>query len=156
MKDDFQKAVEKANLYAEQAMVVTLSFGDVAIEETLKDRDGHILEHEKQHYKPAETGTAFLQYLHQKKIPHVLIHQADDHLTIALAREELAPPGEAGEKNARAIVAGFFKDGRQIALNSEAYYQKEVPHADLKNKLLSPVSPLRREVARNIARLNGK
>ncbi|TNE33000.1 MAG: hypothetical protein EP349_00415 [Alphaproteobacteria bacterium] len=156
MKDDFQKAIEKANLYAEQAMVVTLSFADVAIEETLKTRDGNIIEHDKQHYKPAETGAAFLKYLADEKIPHVLIHQADDHLTIALAREELAPPGEAGEENARAVVAGFFKDGKQIALTSEAYYQKEVSHAEIKNRLLSPVSPLRREVARNAARLNGK
>jgi len=156
MKDDFQKAVEKADLYAEQAMVVTLGFGNAAIEETLKDRDGNILEHKRQEYKPAETGAAFLQYLKDEKVPHVLIHQAADHITIALAREELAPAGEAGEKNARAVVAGFFKDGRQIALNSEAYFQKSVPHAALKNKLLAPVSPLRREVAKNITRLNGK
>jgi hypothetical protein len=156
MKDDFQKAVEKANLYAEQAMVVTLSFGNAAIEEVLKDRDGNILEHKKQDFKPAEIGAAFLQYLHDEKVPHVLIHQEENHITFALAREELAPPGEAGEKNARAVVAGFFKDDKKIALNSEAYYQKEVPHTALKNKLLSPVSPLRREVAKNAARLNGK
>jgi len=156
MQDDFQTAAKKADLYAEQAMVVTLGFGNASIEETLKDRDGNILEHDKQDFTPAETAAAFLQYLQDEKVPHAVIYQGADNLTLAMAREELAPAGEAGEVKARAVVAGFFKDGKQLALQSEAYFQKAVPHAQLKNKLLSPVSPLRREVAKNIARINGK
>lgn len=152
MKDDFAKAVEKADLYAELAMVVTLSFSDVKVTNKTMDKNSPVPAVAEKHYKPAELCTAFLKYLTDENIPHEVLLVNKDNLTFVLAREE-----EPGEKNARAVVDGFFrKNGGRIALSSEAYYQAFDSHTKIKNKLLSPVSPLRREVTRKAARINGK
>jgi len=151
MKNDFKKAVKKADLYAEQAMVVTLGFSDVKVTNKTTDKNGTVLDLEEKHYKPAELCTAFLKYLKDENIPHEVLLVNKDNLTVVLPREK-----EEGEKNARAVVAGFFKNGGRIALSLEAYYQAFDPHTEVKNKILSPFSPLRREVAKKAARINGK
>ena len=154
MKDDFAKAVEKANLYAEQPMVVTLSFSDVAVKSKTTDKNGKVLTAEEKHYKPAELCTAFLKYLKDENIPHEVLLVNADNLTFVLAREK-----EPGEKNARAVVDGFFKDGGRIALSSEAYYQAPeacMEPADVIRKILAKAHPLNREVTSRAARINGR
>lgn len=148
MKSDFESAVEKARLYSEQAVVVTLSFSNVEVSETLKDKDGNILEDSHEVYTPESMAEGFLTYLADEKIPYAVIMQNENSLTLALPRED--DEDEYKADNARKIVAGYFKDGRQVALSSEAYIQKSPD--PVKNKLLSPMSATRREVNKFAAR----
>ena len=148
MKSDFDKAIEKARLYSEQAVVVTLSFSNVEVSETLKDKDGNVLEDSHQVYTPEAMTAGFFDYLEDEKIPYAVILQDGNSLTLALPREDDEDEYKADQ--AREIVAGYFKDGRQIALASEAYIQKSPE--PVRNTLLSPVSAMRREVNRFVAR----
>ncbi|TVQ83213.1 MAG: hypothetical protein EA357_06950 [Micavibrio sp.] len=145
MKTDFEKAVKKAELFAEQAMVVTLSFTEVSTKSTVTHRDG-TQEVSEKHFKPEELREAFLDYLKQEKIPHAVILKEPHSLSLAMPRET-----KEGEKSARAAVNAFFKGGRQAALAMQAYYQKYDSQAALKNTLLSPFSKTRREVNRAVA-----
>lgn len=148
MKSDFDKAIEKARLYSEQAVVVTLSFSNVKVSGTLSDKDGNLLEDNHKEYTPESMTAGFLDYLEDEKIPHAIILQDGNSLTLALPRED--DEDEYKADRAREIVAGYFKDGRQVALSSEAYIQKSPD--TVKNTLLSPVSAARREVNKFAAR----
>lgn len=137
MKDDFAKAVEQANLYAQHAMVVTLSFGATdAAPDT------------------AETGRQFLAYLQDSNTPHEVLLVNSDNLSFVLPREE-----EEGEKKARATVAGFFNGQMRPALRSEAYYQDTAANTAPANTgpaNTGQTTPLAREIAKKAARLNSK
>ncbi len=146
MKSDFEKAVKKADLFAEQAMVVTLGFAESSIKSTVTHADG-TQEVDEKHFKPEELREAFLAYLKRENIPHAVILKEPQSLSLAMPREMAE-----GEKNARAAVSGFFnQEGRLTALTMEAYYQKFDSRAALKNTLLSPFSKTRREVNRAVA-----
>lgn len=151
MRSDFDKAVKKADLYAHQAIVVTISVNDVSLSQTTTLPDGTVDKAEKS-YKAADMSRDFLTYLKDSDIPHAVIMQSENVLTFALPREE-DDDAYKGEK-AREIIAGFFKDGKQNALSSEAYLQQTDSMEWLKNMILSPFDPERREVNRNIAKFN--
>jgi hypothetical protein len=154
MKNIFGKAASKENIYAEQAVVVKVGFHYVSVEDTMGVPGSENFKQSKKEYKPEEIGAGFVQYLQDQKIPHVVLKQETHHVTVALKRDADDADGKASYQKATAVVAGYFKEDRQHALDYESYYQRFVPNAVLKNKLLAPISPARREAMKNLARLN--
>lgn len=133
----YEKAAAKAKLYAKSAMVVTLSFRQVSVDDTT--------------LAPAQIRAGFLRYLRDNDIPHAIIHEDGEMLTYATRREK----GE-GEPKARAAVAGYFKDEMADALTMQAYFQEHthgpVIDNDGENRRVISLHD-RVEVARNLRRL---
>lgn len=137
MKAEFDKASVKAELYAKNAMVVTLSIADAQMQDgTMRSAD--------------EIRDGFLSYLQENNIPHAVINIDGTALTFATTREK-----EEGEPKARAAVAGYFKGELAEALQMQAYFQEHT-HGHLKDReTLKDITCLqeRREVARNLRKM---
>ncbi|MBI1214434.1 MAG: hypothetical protein GC185_01285 [Alphaproteobacteria bacterium] len=153
-QSDFNAAVRKrANLFAEQAMVVTLGIrGTHVMPGLLADR-GETIEplvsggsasvQDKDGYDPQKLQNAFLDFLARRGVNYAVVEQKDETLTFAVKRT-----GDFDNAPIRGLVSEFFTGGKRLALLSEGYREKYVPAAKAKNALLKPFSKTRRDVAR--------
>ncbi|MBI1214433.1 MAG: hypothetical protein GC185_01280 [Alphaproteobacteria bacterium] len=144
LKSDFDKARARAELFAEQAMVVTLGMGAASVTTTTTAPGGEPVV-EKKSYEPKEMQAEFLDYLKERGIGHAVILQDDNILTFAVKREK-----DLEAEGIRGVVRDFFSGGRQIAMSFEAYYQKSDSTFEIKNAFLKPFSKTRRDVSRAV------
>lgn len=124
MQKDFMRAIERADLFAEQAMVATLGFDPAAAQATAQQN-------------------AFLTHLRAQGVGHEKIYQAQDVLTFAVAREK-----DLEAENIRRTVTRFFAKQENSALTSQAYYQKYDSDAAMKADTPRREGAVRRRIAR--------
>ncbi|MDE1153927.1 MAG: hypothetical protein PW788_15450 [Micavibrio sp.] len=97
LQNDFNKIVKRAELFCEQAMVVTLGFA-------------------------AERHDAFLDFLKTRDIPHHVIVRQDNRLTFAVGREK-----DLIAERIRGHVADFFADDRSKLMSEAYYQKFHSP-----------------------------
>lgn len=142
MKNEFKKVAQKTKLFAQQAVVMSVSLhAEASIKETL---NGEVVRNET--LTPAKAFDDFLVALDNAKIPHEVISREGDSLVFAVARER---KDEAWNATGR-----FFGSGSR-ALLASAYgaHESYDPLANVVNAVLKPFSSTRREVSQAVQRL---
>lgn len=150
MESESQKTVaRKIELYAEQAMVVSIAFNKAAATYTQRTREGVIVQ-KKTAVEPMALQDKFLASLRAQKIPFEVIARDDNHLVFATSRAE-----DFSQNRIKKHVNEFFMKAPHIlAAGQQSYYQRYDSSFSAADALLKPFSKTRRDVSRIARELN--
>jgi ABC-type enterochelin transport system substrate-binding protein len=149
MESEFKKIARKIELYAEQAMVVSIDFNKASATYTQSTKEGVVVQN-KTAVEPAAVQEEFLAALRAQKIPYEVIARDDNQLVFATSRAE-----DFSQSPIQKQVNDFFaKAPRALASGSQSYYQKYDSSFAYTDALLKPFSKTRREVSRIAKGLN--
>ena len=149
MESESQKVARKIELYAEQAMVVSIAFNKASATYTQHTKEGAIVQ-KKTAVEPAALQDEFLAALRAQKIPYEVIARDENHLVFATSRAE-----DFSQSRIQKHVNDFFaKAPRALAAGSQSYYQRYDSSFAATDALLKPFSKTRREVSRIAKGLN--
>ncbi len=149
MESEFKKIARKIELYAEQAMVVSIAFNKASATYTQSTKEGVVVQN-KTAVEPAAVQEEFLAALRAQKIPYEVIARDDNQLVFATSRAE-----DFSQSPIQKQVNDFFaKAPRALASGSQSYYQKYDSSFAYTDALLKPFSKTRREVSRIAKGLN--
>jgi len=144
MKNDFQRAAAKIRLFEEQATVVTVSFNEASVKETL---NGVVIRDEK--LLPPDVQNSFLSFLNNRPLKHEVIVRDKNTLVFAVAKGNFDEIGKA--------MDDFFSGNYSLAQGFTCIAQSSFDAIDeLKNDILKPFSRTRREVSKAVAKLTAK
>lgn len=149
MESELKKIARKIELYAEQAMVVSIAFNKASATYTQSTKEGVVVQ-KKTAVEPAALQEEFLAALRAQKIPYEVIARDDNHLVFATSRAE-----DFSQSPIQKQVNDFFaKAPRALAAGAQSYYQRYDSSFTYTDALLKPFSKTRREVSRIAKGLN--